>query len=122
MTSCSKFVSENSATTPAIKTSFCMKWSRREELNLRPAVYETAALPLSYAGKKRLSIGTPARGRRHTACVGTPIANHAFSHPNGAVPGSVVEPPERLPSWQPRRGARGGRAADPLFTKQLLCL
>src|SRR3989338_4973651 len=122
MTSCSKFVSENSATTPAIKTSFCMKWSRREELNLRPAVYETAALPLSYTGKKRLSIGAPARGRRHTACVGTPVAHHAFSRPNGAVPGSVVDPLEQLQPWRLRNAARGGRAADPLFTKQLLCL
>jgi hypothetical protein len=26
------------------------KWSRRVGLNHRPAVYETAALPLSYAG------------------------------------------------------------------------
>ena len=26
-------------------------WSRRSDLNRRPAVYETAALPLSYAGK-----------------------------------------------------------------------
>lgn len=25
-------------------------WSRREESNLRPTVYETVALPLSYAG------------------------------------------------------------------------
>ena len=26
------------------------KWSRREDLNFRPADYESAALPLSYAG------------------------------------------------------------------------
>ncbi len=26
------------------------KWSQRQDSNLRPAVYETAALPLSYAG------------------------------------------------------------------------
>jgi hypothetical protein len=28
------------------------KWSWREELNLQPAVYKTAALPLSYASLK----------------------------------------------------------------------
>ena len=28
----------------------CTGWSRREELNLRPADYESTALPLSYAG------------------------------------------------------------------------
>ena len=27
----------------------CKSWSWREELNLQPAVYKTAALPLSYA-------------------------------------------------------------------------
>src|SRR5260221_860527 len=30
------------------------RWSRREELNLQPSVYKTAALPLCYAG-----IGSP---------------------------------------------------------------
>jgi len=29
------------------------KWSQRQDSNLRPAVYETAALPLSYAGIHR---------------------------------------------------------------------
>ena len=33
------------------------KWSWREELNLQPAVYKTAALPLSYASKN-VSMGT----------------------------------------------------------------
>ena len=31
---------------------------------------------------------------------------------------SGIEPLKRLPSWQPRNAARGGRTADPLFTKQ----
>ena len=60
------------------------------------------------------------RGRRRTPCVGTSFAHHAYGHPMGAVPGSVVEPLKRLPSRQPRNAERGGRSADPLFTKQSL--
>ena len=42
-----KSVSNLSAT---FEDSRGKKWSQREDLNPRPAVYETAALPLSYAG------------------------------------------------------------------------
>ncbi len=31
-------------------------WSWREELNLQPAVYKTAALPLSYASQNEICV------------------------------------------------------------------
>ena len=34
----------------ATQSSTKYRWSQRSESNRRPAVYETAALPLSYAG------------------------------------------------------------------------
>ncbi len=44
-------------------------WSRRGDSNSRPAVYETAALPLSYVG-----LGSPARSSRHLS--GLRFARH----------------------------------------------
>ena len=41
------------------------RWSRRWELNPQPAHYECAALPLSYAGKKTVSLLHKLRFRVH---------------------------------------------------------
>ena len=40
------------------------RWSRRRELNPRPTVYETVALPLSYAGMAQIKMLTRRTQRR----------------------------------------------------------
>ena len=47
--------------TPRLKVQF---WSWREELNLQPAVYKTAALPLSYASQHEMGPHGRRIGRR----------------------------------------------------------
>ena len=64
------------------------RWSRRRESNPQPAVYKTAALPLSYVGPDRTIVPVPAR--------------------IPAAPGTVVEPRQasrRLAGVRPRRAA-----------------
>ena len=47
----------------------CLKdWSWREELNLQPAVYKTAALPLSYASLLGISLTYVHDVNRQGAC------------------------------------------------------
>src|ERR1017187_3958569 len=46
-------------------------WSRRGDSNSRPAVYETAALPLSYVGLGKRARGRPARVAHYPRCVKT---------------------------------------------------
>lgn len=57
-------------------------WSRRGDSNSRPAVYETAALPLSYVGWGRRARGGPARVGHYPSCVKT-----RRRRPRAALPG-----------------------------------
>ncbi|SVC34496.1 uncharacterized protein METZ01_LOCUS287350, partial [marine metagenome] len=44
-------------------------WSRRSGLNRRPAVYKTAALPLSYGGLEIVSMEPPVGIEPTTCCL-----------------------------------------------------
>ena len=52
-------------------------WSWREELNLQPAVYKTAALPLSYASQNQVGLhGLRTEPRKPNNCAWSCQAQH----------------------------------------------
>ena len=74
-------------------------WSRRQGLNLRPSVYKTDALPLSYAGPRRPSVA------------GRPPRASGVSRRRGRAPRRAARAP-RAPRG-PRRGGRRRNAGAP---------
>jgi hypothetical protein len=62
-----------------------LRWSRRADLNRRPAVYETAALPLSYVG-----ISDTVR-KSAVRSVLNGVVEGQWSYPKGFVPNLTVQ-------------------------------